>query len=481
MASETGTIITRFAPSPTGYLHLGGARTALFNWLYARHHGGKALLRIEDTDAKRSTQDAIDKIIEGLDWLGLSFDEEPVFQSQRAQRHAEVANILLAHGHAYKCYATPEELEAMRAEQRANKQPMRYDGRWRDREPGTDQEGAPFTVRLKVAKDGETAIEDQVQGRVTVRNEEIDDYILLRADGTPTYMLAVVVDDHDMGVTHVIRGDDHLNNAFRQLPIYRAMNAIEGGWDDPVYAHVPLIHGSDGAKLSKRHGAVGVEAYRDELGILPEALFNYLLRLGWGHGDREEITQAEAIELFDLDGVGRSPARFDIKKLQNLNGHYIREADDARLAGIVAGELTGSVDGEIDQDLLTRAMPVLKTRAKDTHELAENARFLFAKRPLTMTEKAAGLLDDEARARLAQVSAELAGQSDWTIEALEATTKSLAERLEVGLGKLAQPLRAALTGTTTSPGIFDVLALLGKEESLARIDAQAVSANPTQD
>jgi len=291
----------------------------------------------------------------------------------------------------------------------------------------------------------------------------------------------VVVDDHDMGVTHVIRGDDHLNNAFRQLPIYRAMNAIEGGWDDPVYAHVPLIHGSDGAKLSKRHGAVGVEAYRDELGILPEALFNYLLRLGWGHGDREEITQAEAIELFDLDGVGRSPARFDIKKLQNLNGHYIREADDARLAGIVAGELTGSVDGEIDQDLLTRAMPVLKTRAKDTHELAENARFLFAKRPLTMTEKAAGLLDDEARARLAQVSAELAGQSDWTIEALEATTKSLAERLEVGLGKLAQPLRAALTGTTTSPGIFDVLALLGKEESLARIDAQAVSANPTQD
>ncbi|MEL7682813.1 glutamate--tRNA ligase [Citromicrobium bathyomarinum] len=481
MASETGTIITRFAPSPTGYLHLGGARTALFNWLYARHHGGKALLRIEDTDAKRSTQDAIDKIIEGLDWLGLSFDEEPVFQSQRAQRHAEVANTLLANGHAYKCYATPEELEAMRAEQRANKQPMRYDGRWRDREPGPEQEGQPFTVRLKVPKDGETAIEDQVQGRVTVRNEEIDDYILLRADGTPTYMLAVVVDDHDMGVTHVIRGDDHLNNAFRQLPIYRAMNAIEGGWDDPVYAHVPLIHGSDGAKLSKRHGAVGVEAYRDELGILPEALFNYLLRLGWGHGDREEITQAEAIELFDLDGVGRSPARFDIKKLQNLNGHYIREADDARLAQIVAGELAGSVDGEIDQDLLTRAMPVLKTRAKDTHELAENARFLFAKRPLTMTEKAAGLLDDEARARLAQVSAELSGQSDWTIEALEATTKSLAERLEVGLGKLAQPLRAALTGTTTSPGIFDVLALLGKEESLARIDAQAASANPTQD
>ncbi|MBB3032810.1 glutamate--tRNA ligase [Alteriqipengyuania lutimaris] len=473
MASETGTIITRFAPSPTGFLHLGGARTALFNWLYARHHGGKALLRIEDTDKKRSTQDAIDKIIEGLDWLGLDYDEPAVFQSERAERHAEVANILLDNGHAYRCYATPEELDAMRAEQRANKQPMRYDGRWRDREPGPEQEGMPFTVRLKVPKDGETAIEDEVQGRVTVRNEEIDDYILLRADGTPTYMLAVVVDDHDMGVTHVIRGDDHLNNAFRQLPIYRAMHAIEGNWPDPVYAHVPLIHGSDGAKLSKRHGAVGVEAYRDELGILPEALFNYLLRLGWGHGDREEITQAEAIELFDLDGVGRSPARFDIKKLQNLNGHYIREADDTRLADLVAEELAGSVEGEIDRDLLTRAMPVLKTRAKDTHELAENARFLFLKRPLTLTEKAAGLLDEEARARLAEVHSALAAENDWTTESLEATTKALAERLELGLGKLAQPLRAALTGTTTSPGIFDVLVLLGKTESLGRIEAQA--------
>ena len=481
MASETGTIITRFAPSPTGYLHLGGARTALFNWLFARHHGGKALLRIEDTDAKRSTQDAIDKIIDGLDWLGLDYDEPAVFQSQRAERHAEVANILLDNGHAYRCYATPEELEEMRADQRANKQPMRYDGRWRDREPGPEQEGAPYTVRLKVPKDGETVIEDEVQGRVTVRNEEIDDYILLRADGTPTYMLAVVVDDHDMGVTHVIRGDDHLNNAFRQLPIYRAMHAIEGNWPDPAYAHVPLIHGSDGAKLSKRHGAVGVEAYRDELGILPEALFNYLLRLGWGHGDREEITQSEATELFDLDGVGRSPARFDIKKLQNLNGHYIREADDARLADLVAGELAGSTDAEVDRDLLARAMPVLKTRAKDTHELADNARFLFATRPLSLTEKAASLLDDEARSRLGQVHAALSGENDWTIEALEVTTKALAERLELGLGKLAQPLRAALTGTTTSPGIFDVLALLGKEESLARIEAQADMANHTHD
>ncbi|MFI8667769.1 glutamate--tRNA ligase [Qipengyuania sp. NPDC077410] len=462
-------VVTRFAPSPTGYLHIGGARTALFNWLYARHHGGRTLLRIEDTDQKRSTQDAIDKIIEGLDWLGLNFDDAPVFQSDRAERHAEVAHKLLEAGHAYKCFATPEELEQMRAEQRANKQPMRYDRRWRDRSESEAPDGAPFVIRLKVPTDGETTIHDAVQGEVTVKNAEIDDYVLLRADGTPTYMLAVVVDDHDMGVTHVIRGDDHLNNAFRQLPIIRAMDEIEGGWPDPVYGHVPLIHGPDGAKMSKRHGAVGVESYRDEEGVLPEALFNYLLRLGWGHGDREEITKSEAIELFDLDGVGKGPARFDIKKLQNLNGHYIREADDARLAKIVAARM----DRQADLDLLTQAMPVLKTRAKSINELVEGAAFLFAERPLEMTDKAAGLLDDEARQRLAGLSEMLHVQNDWTSEALEATTKSYAEKLELGLGKLAQPMRAALTGTTTSPGIFDVLVLLGKEESLLRIDAQA--------
>ena len=462
-------VVTRFAPSPTGYLHIGGARTALFNWLYARHHGGRTLLRIEDTDQKRSTQDAIDKIIEGLDWLGLDFDDAPVFQSDRAERHAEVAHKLLEAGHAYKCFATPEELEQMRAEQRANKQPMRYDRRWRDRSESEAPDGAPFVIRLKVPTDGETTIHDAVQGEVTVKNAEIDDYVLLRADGTPTYMLAVVVDDHDMGVTHVIRGDDHLNNAFRQLPIIRAMDEIEGGWPDPVYGHVPLIHGPDGAKMSKRHGAVGVEGYRDEEGVLPEALFNYLLRLGWGHGDREEITKSEAIELFDLDGVGKGPARFDIKKLQNLNGHYIREADDARLAKIVAARM----DRQADLDLLTRAMPFLKTRAKSINELVEGAAFLFAERPLEMTDKAAGLLDDEARQRLAGLSEMLHVQNDWTSEALEATTKSYAEKLELGLGKLAQPMRAALTGTTTSPGIFDVLVLLGKEESLLRIDAQA--------
>ncbi|PKP95655.1 MAG: glutamate--tRNA ligase [Alphaproteobacteria bacterium HGW-Alphaproteobacteria-14] len=428
-------VVTRFAPSPTGYLHIGGARTALFNWLYARHHGGRTLLRIEDTDRKRSTQDAIDAIIEGLGWLGLDYDAPPIFQSDQAERHAEIAWKLLEAGYAYKCFATPEELESMREEQRAQKKPLRYDGRWRDRDPAEAPEGAPFTIRIKAPVEGETTINDRVQGRVAVNNAEIDDYIILRADGTPTYMLAAPVDDHDMGVTHVIRGDDHFNNAFRQLPIIRAMNAIEGNWPDPVYAHIPLIHGSDGAKLSKRHGALGVEAYRDEFGILPEGLFNYLLRLGWGHGDREEITRDEAVALFDLDGVGKSPSRFDLKKLENLNGHYLREADDARLAALVAARIGENAD----EALLTRAMPVLKVRAKNLGELVEGAGFLFATRPLEITEKAA----------------------------------ALAEEQELGLGKLAQPMRAALTGTTTSPGIFDVLVLLGRDEALARLDAQA--------
>jgi glutamyl-tRNA synthetase len=471
VTADQGTtpVVTRFAPSPTGFLHIGGARTALFNWLFARHHGGRTLLRIEDTDRKRSTQEAIDAIIEGLDWLGLDYDAPPLFQSDRAERHAEVAWQLLKAGHAYKCFATPEELEAMREEQRANKQPLRYDGRWRDRDPAEAPEGAPFTIRLKTPTDGEVTIHDRVQGAVTVKNAELDDYIILRADGTPTYMLAVVVDDHDMGVTHVIRGDDHLNNAFRQLPIIRAMNQIEGNWPDPVYAHIPLIHGSDGAKLSKRHGALGVEAYRDEFGILPEALFNYLLRLGWGHGDREEITREEAVELFDLDGVGKSPSRFDIKKLENLNGHYLREADDTRLAGLVAARIGESAD----EALLARAMPVLKVRAKNLNEVVEGAAFLFAKRPLVMTEKAAQLLEGDARAILRRICDALAAQNDWTSEALEATTKALAEEQGLGLGKLAQPMRAALTGTTTSPGIFDVLVLLGRDEALARLGAQA--------
>ncbi|AKM09960.1 glutamate--tRNA ligase [Croceicoccus naphthovorans] len=470
-------VVTRFAPSPTGFLHIGGARTALFNWLYARHHGGKALLRIEDTDRARSTEAAIDAILDGLDWLGFDYDETPVFQSQRAGRHAAVAHALLDAGHAYKCFATAEELEAMRAEQREKKLPMRYDGRWRDRDPSEAPEGAPYVVRLKTPTDGETVIEDAVQGKVRVKNAEIDDYILLRSDGTPTYMLAVVVDDHDMGVTHVIRGDDHLNNAFRQLPIYRAMQAIEGGWDEPVYAHIPLIHGADGAKLSKRHGAMGVDAYRDELGLLPEAVFNYLLRLGWGHGDQELFTREEAIAAFDLPAVGKSASRFDFKKLANMNGLYMRDADDARLADLAAPRIAALETGFVadkHRDLLIEAMPSLKARAKNLDELAAGALFLFRERPLPMDEKAQGLLTSDARSLLHDILAELKVCSDWTSEQLEASLKDMAERKDLGLGKLAQPLRAALTGQATSPGIFDVLVLLGREESLARIAAQAV-------
>jgi glutamyl-tRNA synthetase len=455
-------VVTRFAPSPTGFLHIGGARTALFNWLFARHHGGKFLLRIEDTDKARSTQPAIEAILDGMRWLGLDWDGHEYYQSQFWARHAEVAHELLARGHAYKCWMSQEELAAQREKAQAERRPFRIESPWRD--AAEEGEGA-FVVRLKAPREGETAIEDLVQGRVAVQNAELDDFILLRSDGTPTYMLAVVVDDHDMGVTHVVRGDDHLNNAFRQLAIVRGM-----GWPEPTYAHVPLIHGSDGAKLSKRHGALGVEAYRDEMGILPEALFNYLLRLGWGHGDREEFTREEAVEVFSLEGVGKSPSRFDLKKLQNLNGHYIRAADDARLAQLAAERIGAGADVA----LLTEAMPVLKTRARDLNELADGAAFLFKQRPLPLTEQAEALLTPESRALLGQISALLAAEQDWTTEALEATLKAYAEQQGLGLGKLAQPLRAALTGQTTSPGIFDVLVLLGREESLARIDAQAV-------
>lgn len=460
-------VVTRFAPSPTGYLHIGGARTALFNWLFARHHGGKYLLRIEDTDRARSTEPAIEAIFDGLEWLGLTGDEPAVFQFSRSDRHAEVAHQLLAAGHAYRCYLTPEELAARREAAQAERRPFRIVSEWRDAAPESWPEGQPYVVRIKAPRDGETVIDDLVQGTVKVANAELDDFVLLRSDGTPTYMLAVVVDDHDMGVTHVIRGDDHLNNAFRQLAIIDAM-----GWPRPAYGHIPLIHGSDGAKLSKRHGALGVDAYRDELGILPEAMFNYLLRLGWGHGDNEIISREQAIEWFDIDHVGKSPSRFDLAKLQNLNGHYLREADDVRLAQLVGARMTGVVD----LDLLARAMPVLKVRAKDVNELAAGAAFLFAQRPLTLEPKAEALLTDEARTLLGQINARLAAQDDWSLEPLEAALKAMAEELGLGLGKLAQPLRAALTGQTTSPGIFDVLVLLGRDESLARIAAQAIAA-----
>jgi len=480
MASDSGNdgtmapgrpVVTRFAPSPTGYLHIGGARTALFNWLFARHHGGRYLLRIEDTDRARSTEPAIEAIFDGLRWLGLDGDEPATFQFARSERHAEVAQALLDAGHAYRCYLTPEELAERRAKAQAERRPFRLESEWRDADPASAPAGAPSVVRIKAPRDGETVIDDLVQGRVTVANVEIDDFVLLRSDGTPTYMLAVVVDDHDMGVTHVIRGDDHLNNAFRQLAIIHGMN-----WEVPIYAHVPLIHGSDGAKLSKRHGALGVDAYRDELGVLPKALFNYLLRLGWGHGDEEFITRDQAVEWFDIAHVGKSPSRFDLAKLQNLNGHYLREADDARLADLVAARMTGDLPPATDLGLLARAMPVLKVRAKDINELAANAAFLFVARPLPLDAKAEALLTPEARALLARIDDRLRGENGWTSEGLEASLKAMAEEIGLGLGKLAQPLRAALTGQTTSPGIFDVLTLLGREESMARIAAQALPA-----
>ncbi|MCU6452560.1 glutamate--tRNA ligase [Sphingomonas sp. A2-49] len=451
--------MTRFAPSPTGYLHLGGARTALFNWLYARHHGGRFLLRIEDTDRARSTQPAIDAILSGLQWLGIDWDGDAVFQFARADRHAAVAHEMVASGHAYRCYMTAEEIAAQREAAQAARKPLRIRSPWRDADPATAPAGQPFVVRLKAPRDGATTIEDRVQGSVTVQNAELDDLILLRSDGTPTYMLAVVVDDHDMGVTHVIRGDDHLNNAFRQLPIYRA-----NGWPEPIYAHIPLIHGTDGAKLSKRHGAVGIEAYRDDLGILPEAFDNYLLRLGWGHGDDEIISREQATEWFDLGAVGKSPSRFDLKKLENLNGHYIRAADDARLAGLVA-----TIGGYADTGLLTRAMPVLKARAANLNELSEGAGFLFAARPLTLDQAAADLLGQTPPGLLAALHAALDAVQQWDQETIEAAVRQVADGQGVKLGQVAQPLRAALTGRKTSPGIFDVLALLGKEESLGRI------------
>ena len=461
-------VITRFAPSPTGFLHIGGARTALFNYLFARANGGQFRLRIEDTDRVRSTEPAIAAILDGLGWLDFEWDGEVVYQFARAARHAEVAHELLARGHAYKCFATPDELEEMRAAQRAAKAPLRYDGRWRDREAGPGQHNQPYVIRLRAPQDGSVTISDLVQGDVTVANAELDDMVLLRSDGTPTYMLAVVVDDHDMGVSHVIRGDDHLNNAFRQLALIRAM-----GWPEPAYAHVPLIHGSDGAKLSKRHGALGVDAYRDELGMLPEAVENYLLRLGWGHGDDEFIDRAQAVEWFDLGGVGRAPARFDLKKLENINGHYLRRADDARLVDLIAPRVVAALGRELttaDRDLLRRGMAEIKLRAKDVNELAASTLFYLRTRPIPMDERALKLLEPPADGILQQVAVALRASGDWTAAALEADLRDVAEAAGLGLGKLAQPLRAAVTGSSISPGIFGVIELLGRNETLARVE-----------
>jgi glutamyl-tRNA synthetase len=464
-------VITRFAPSPTGFLHIGGARTALFNWLYARHTGGQFLLRIEDTDRQRSTEAAVKAILDGLQWLGLDWDGEPVFQFSRAERHAAVAHQLLTEGHAYRCYATPEELAAMRETAMSEGRAPRYDGTWRDRTGPEWPKDKPYAVRLRAPCTGETVIEDKVQGRVVFQNENLDDMVLLRSDGTPTYMLAVVVDDHDMEVTHIIRGDDHLTNAARQAQIYQAMQ-----WDVPSFSHIPLIHGPDGAKLSKRHGALGVEAYR-AMGYLPQALRNYLSRLGWAHGDDEIFSTDQAIAWFDLDGIGRSPSRFDFAKLENLNGHYIRNSADGELVRQIRAllphiEAANDFAAGIDVDgwhKLEMAMPGLKERAKTLMELLEGARYLFVKRPLDIDEKARKLLEGEAPKHLAALHARFSAAQNWNAEALEAETRAYAESVQAKLGAVAQPLRAALTGRAISPPVFDVLQVLGREESLARI------------
>jgi len=461
------TVVTRFAPSPTGFLHIGGARTALFNWLYARHFDGRFVLRIEDTDRARSTDDAVAKILDGLEWLGLDWDGDAVSQFERRDRHAAAARGLLDEGKAYLCYATPEELAAMREEARAEGRPLRYDGRWRDRDAAEAPGGVDPVVRLKAPRTGQTRIADAVQGEITVENAELDDMVLLRSDGTPTYMLSVVVDDIDMGITHVIRGDDHLTNAFRQTQLYAALGA-----KPPVFAHIPLIHGPDGAKLSKRHGALGIEAYRD-MGYLPEALRNYLLRLGWSHGDDEVISTDQAIAWFDLDAVGKSPSRIDFAKLENLNGHYIREADDERLMSLIVPKLEQDLGHPLDgtaNDRLRKGLLGLKQRAKTIIELADNAAFYARSRPLVMTEKAQALLNEQSRGVLAQLNGRIGQIDDWNEASVEAAVRAFAEANDLKLGKVAQPLRAALTGSTTSPGIFEVAAVLGKSETLGRID-----------
>ena len=467
----TAKVVTRFAPSPTGYLHIGGARTALFNWLYARHTGGKMLLRIEDTDRERSTDQARDAILEGLSWLGLSWDDEPVSQYERADRHREVALELLEKGEAYHCYASQEELAEMRETARAEGRPPRYDGRWRDRDPAEAPEGVRPVVRIKAPREGETIVHDKVQGDVRFPNKDLDDFIILRSDGGPTYMHAVVVDDHDMGVTHIIRGDDHLTNAARQTVIYKAM-----GWDVPVMAHIPLIHGPDGAKLSKRHGALGVEAYR-EMGYLPQALRNYLVRLGWSHGDDEVISLEQMIEWFEIEDVNKGAARFDFAKLEALNGLYMRQSGDRELYDAFLETLPHLPGGpallermdEAGRARLLAAMPGLKERARTLVELADSTAFLFADRPLSMDEKAAQILADGGREVVAALLPRFEALADWSAASTEAEVRAYAEEAGLKLGKVAQPLRAALTGRAVSPGVFDVLEVLGREESLGRL------------
>jgi glutamyl-tRNA synthetase len=471
----TDSIVTRFAPSPTGFLHIGGARTALFNWLFAKKHGGSMLLRIEDTDRERSTREAIDAILDGLKWLELDWDGDVIYQFSRAARHREVAEQLLATGKAYRCYASQEELAAMRERARAEGRTRLYDGMWRDRDSAAAPADIKPTIRLRAPLTGETVIDDQVQGRVVWQNENLDDLVLLRGDGTPTYMLAVVVDDHDMGVTHIIRGDDHLINAARQKQIYDALD-----WNVPSMSHIPLIHGPDGSKLSKRHGALGVDAYR-AMGYLPAALRNYLVRLGWSHGDQEIFSTEEMIAAFDLSGIGRSAARFDFAKLENLNGHYIRHTDDQTLVTMFERVLDYVPNGaavkpklnDTTRAQLLKAMPSLKERAKTLIELIDGASFIFADRPLPIEPKAQALLTAETRALIGRLRAALETVSPWSGETTEAAMRAFADAGQLKLGAVAQPLRVALTGRTTSPGIFDVLAVLGQEECLARLADQA--------
>lgn len=462
--------VTRFAPSPTGFLHIGGARTALFNRLFARHHGGVFRLRIEDTDKQRSTPEAIEAILEGMRWLGLDWDDEVVFQSARAERHREVALALLEAGKAYRCYATPEELKEMRERARAEGRPPGYDGRWRDRDPADAPEGVPPVIRFKAPREGEQVIEDLVQGQVTVANRQLDDMIILRSDGSPTYMHSVVVDDHDMGITHVIRGDDHLTNAFRQRQLYEAM-----GWPVPAFAHIPLIHGADGAKMSKRHGALAIGVYRDE-GYLPEALRNYLLRLGWGHGDEEIISDAQAVEWFDVGDVGKNPARFDFAKLDNLNAHYLRQRDDESLTALLEVRRTARGESgftELQVERLLAGMASLKQRAKRLDDLESAAEVYLVDPPIAYSEQAKKLLTPDALGHLAGLRA-LLEASGWEREELEATTRQFAEEISdppLKLGKVAQPLRAAITGSKVSPPIFEVMEILGRNSCLERLDS----------
>ncbi len=464
------TIVTRFAPSPTGFLHIGGARTALFNWLLARHHQGRFLLRIEDTDRARSTQAAIDAIIHGMRWMGLEHDGDIVFQSQNLERHQAVAHELLAQGKAYKCYTSQEELAALRADAEAKKQGFKFQSPWRDRDPSEAPAGSPYVVRIKAPQTGEMTINDQVQGAVTKPADDLDDLVMLRADGTPTYMLAVVVDDHDMGVTHVIRGDDHLNNAFRQKVIFDAL-----GWAFPVQAHIPLIHGPDGAKLSKRHGALGVEWY-EEAGFLPEAMRNYLLRLGWSHGDEEIIPTDKAIEWFELDAVGKSPSRFDIEKLKHVNAHYMKTAEPEALLALLWPRLADQgIDPSPEQRAwITAGLASLVERSKTLPELVEQAGIYCRPLPLPLDDKAAKALDEDGLALLVAVKEFAQDLPDWQEEALTSALKQFAAQRDLKIGKVFQPLRAALTGTMSSPGVSEVMAVLGKQETLRRIESRLV-------